>query len=506
MTAAQPHTQKSAKSTLDNTKRPLFFKDHFSKWLILSWGIPFFASITLILMDSIHPLWLLLPLISALPLYFAYRQHCIANAALNQMFYTLEEASAGSFHKRIVHVKQFKHLSPAIWQLNDFLDLVETYFKELNTCFNKVIQHDFNRHALTKGMPGLMLQSLNTINYAIDDMGKNAKIIASQELHSQLHELNINNLLFNLNKTQDNLYGIVQRMADVEHIADNNSNAAMSSQASVHEIIHSLTHITQSMEHVSEAINELSHDSELVKQSLNMITEIAEQTNLLALNATIEAARAGEAGRGFAVVADEVKGLSNRTKNAAVGVNATLTRFTQRVNNMITQANDTLSTAQTIGSTVNSFSQQFNNFAEGAQLTIRTLGMTKDDLHNVQAKFDHIILIQNGYVSLNGQTLSTEGQKMLLQNHQSCRLGHWYYQGYGVESCGHTPAYRQLEQPHKRLHSSIQQALELQKQDWLNSSDIKSQIVSHMANAESYSRDLGLYLDDMLKQKHGIPH
>ncbi|AHF05060.1 methyl-accepting chemotaxis protein [Marichromatium purpuratum 984] len=127
--------------------------------------------------------------------------------------------------------------------------------------------------------------------------------------------------------------------ASAEEVARNTASAADSAQgakslsdqgrAQAHETVEAITGLAERIETAAGVLHSLENDAQDIGKVLDVIQSITEQTNLLALNAAIEAARAGEAGRGFAVVADEVRTLASRTQSSAREIESMVARLQQ---------------------------------------------------------------------------------------------------------------------------------------------------------------------------------
>ncbi|GLS89701.1 chemotaxis protein [Psychromonas marina] len=159
------------------------------------------------------------------------------------------------------------------------------------------------------------------ITKAGSDMNQQSSAIATQLQHHN-------------NETDQVVSAITEMSSTANEVANNTNQVAEATQAVTDDVLHaqecvevSLSEVTALVDEIDGAassMNSLSEQSQKINNVLTVIGSIAEQTNLLALNAAIEAARAGEQGRGFAVVADEVRSLASRTQTSTLEINEML--------------------------------------------------------------------------------------------------------------------------------------------------------------------------------------
>jgi len=150
--------------------------------------------------------------------------------------------------------------------------------------------------------------------------------------------------------------------------ADSGQRQARQGQQQIDAAVNSVDQLSQELEQSAQSMQQLERDSNDIQSILGTIRSIAEQTNLLALNAAIEAARAGEQGRGFAVVADEVRALAKRTADSTAEIDALLGNLAKRTSQVTQQMHASLQVSQQSVTRIGEARESFGQIRESVDV------------------------------------------------------------------------------------------------------------------------------------------
>ncbi|WP_412459865.1 methyl-accepting chemotaxis protein [Pseudomonas sp. SC11] len=190
--------------------------------------------------------------------------------------------------------------------------------------------------------------------------------------------------------------------------ADRGQNQAQSGQRHIEDAVLEVDHLSEEIERATHSMRELEVESSNIQSILSTIRAIAEQTNLLALNAAIEAARAGEQGRGFAVVADEVRALARRSADSTEEINAMLGGLASRTMRMSEQMLASLQVSRQSVVKINAVREHFSAIRESVDsirdMTMQIAAAAEVQYSSVESINQSIVQIQNDGIRLASLT------------------------------------------------------------------------------------------------------
>jgi methyl-accepting chemotaxis protein len=308
-------------------------------------------------------------------------------------------------------------------------------------------------------------------------------------LNLALSEEMISGAIDNANNLSESMMSNVENVNNINELNKETQDVISKVTASTDEIIHTISNITEMISDSRVSSEQLNSNVEEIFTVISLIKDISDQTNLLALNAAIEAARAGEHGRGFAVVADEVRKLAERTQKATSEVEANISVLKQNSTSMAENSELIEEHAHSSQDKLDMFKTTLGELVVNSGKITQDNAIIGHELFVNMAKLDHMVLKNNTYsAAFEGKATPCEG------DHTTCRLGKWY-NGKGKESFGSKSEFASLAKPHAQIHKNIAQIMKIIEDNNSISSD---ELIETFKDTENKSKEMFVLLDSIV--------
>jgi len=362
---------------------------------------------------------------------------------------------------RRLDVKTDDEIGKAATSFNIFLDKVEEIALHAKDEANKAeeanenIKEQMKKNSMTLQLSEGMIKA--SINNSKDLQSSMAKSIESVHVVNTLNE-----------QTEEVIEEVNTKTDDVIHIIGNIAQMIAESRIS------------------SEGLNENVAE---IYSVIALIKDISDQTNLLALNAAIEAARAGEHGRGFAVVADEVRKLAERTQKATSEVEANISVLKQNSVSMLESSEQVAEFTQESSGKLDEFKDSLSQLVNNANTIKADNEVIGQELFMNISKLDHMIFKFGAYTSVFEAKVAGE-----MTDHRNCNFGKWY-KAEGKQLFSQNSSFSKIDQPHKNVHNNVIEIMNIVgAEDSLSHAD---KIVELFIKTEKESDELFALLNDL---------